>query len=383
MSKEPIKKAAARPKAQLGGAALGNLMAAAGSDTRGDPIRIPLADIDEDPDQPRQTFDQAELESMAESIRDLGVIQAIVVKPPQAGRYMLVAGARRYRASKLAGMKDIPAIVRAATEGNFAAQVVENTQRANLINSELAEAVARFVEEGRTSKQIAAICNLKDYQVAAFRKVADFPPQLRERINAADMRALYDLYRVWEKGAEQITQALEAFDAANPGATLTITEARRISSSITGKPTGSIVLDRAPANAAPTPAPAPVSAPAPAEAPAQAPAQVETPAPQVRDEAQGDQGSAPTIKPAPAAATLESTNRAPIEKPADTQAAPIATPAPAPKSAGPVFIVSVGGGAEGRLIVDRRAEKPGRALVELDGTIEEVDPAEIGLIRIE
>ena len=375
MSKEPIKKAAARPKAQLGGAALGNLMAAAGSDTRGDPIRIPLADIDEDPDQPRQTFDQAELESMAESIRDLGVIQAIVVKPPQAGRYMLVAGARRYRASKLAGMKDIPAIVRAATEGNFAAQVVENTQRANLTNSELAEAVARFVEEGRTSKQIAAICNLKDYQVAAFRKVADFPPQLRERINAADMRALYDLYRVWEKGAEQITQALEAFDAANPGATLTITEARRISSSITGKPTGSIVLDRAPANAAPAPSPVP----APAQAQAQAPAQ----APQAHDEAQADQGSAPTTKPAPAATIPESTNRAPIEKPADTQAAPIATPAPAPKSAGPVFIVSVGGGAEGRLIVDRRAEKPGRALVELDGTIEEVDPAEIGLVRIE
>ena len=383
MSKEPIKKAAARPKAQLGGAALGNLMAAAGSDTRGDPIRIPLADIDEDPDQPRQTFDQAELESMAESIRDLGVIQAIVVKPPQAGRYMLVAGARRYRASKLAGMKDIPAIVRAATEGNFAAQVVENTQRANLTNSELAEAVARFVEEGRTSKQIAAICNLKDYQVAAFRKVADFPPQLRERINAADMRALYDLYRVWEKGAEQITQALEAFDAANPGATLTITEARRISSSITGKPTGSIVLDRAPANAAPAPSPVPAPAQAQAQAPAQAQAQAPAQAPQAHDEAQADQGSAPTTKPAPAATIPESTNRAPIEKPADTQAAPIATPAPAPKSAGPVFIVSVGGGAEGRLIVDRRAEKPGRALVELDGTIEEVDPAEIGLVRIE
>lgn len=376
MSKEPIKKAAARPKAQLGGAALGNLMAAAGSDTRGDPIRIPLADIDEDPDQPRQTFDQAELESMAESIRDLGVIQAIVVKPPQAGRYMLVAGARRYRASKLAGMKDIPAIVRAATEGNYAAQVVENTQRANLTNAELAEAVARFVDEGRTSKQIAAICNLKDYQVAAFRKVADFPPQLRERINAADMRALYDLYRVWEKGAEQITQALEAFDAANPGATLTITEARRIASSITGKPTGSIVLDRAPVQ------PAPAPAPAPAQAETQAPA---SPAPQHRSDTEADQGGTPTTKPAPAPApTLpESTNRAPSEKPADAQPALIAAPAPVPKPAGPVFIVRVGGGAEGRLIVDRRAEKPGRALVELDGTIEEVDPAEIGLVRIE
>ena len=67
------------------------------------------------------------------------------------------------------------------------------------------------------------------------------------------------------------------------------------------------------------------------------------------------------------------------------------SPAPAPQesaqaprqSAAPVFVVRVGGGAEGRLVVDRRAEKEGRALVELDGSIEEVDPAEISLVRIE
>lgn len=406
MSKEPTKKAAAkpaaaRPKAQLGGGVLGNLMAAAGSDTRGEPIRIPLADIDEDPNQPRRTFDQGELESMAESIRDHGLIQAIVVRPPSpAGRYMLVAGARRYRASKLAGMKDIPAIVRASREGDFAAQVIENTQRSNLTNSELAAAVAQFVDEGKTSKQIAAICNLKDYQVAAFRKVGEFPAELRDRLDSADMRALYDLYRVWDKGAEQITQALEAFDATNPGAVLTITEARRIASSITGKPTGSIA-DRAQAQPAP-------AAPA-------APAQQEGAAPVTETPQAGDyedrlsasikhlsQNPAeldrltPAPAPAPAAAPApivpERTNgSAEAEQPPEVQ--PVAAPAPAPAPATqphpaelngtPVFIVRIGGGAEGRLIVDRRAEKVGRALVEVDGAIEEVDPAEIGLVRIE
>lgn len=121
-------------------------------------------------------------------------------------------------------------------------------------------------------------------------------------------------------------------------------------------------------------------APAPAQAETQAPA---NPAPQERSDAEADQGSTLTSKPAAAPTLPESTNRAPSEKPADAQPAPIAAPAPAAKPAGPVFIVRVGGGAEGRLIVDRRAEKPGRALVELDGTIEEVDPAEIGLVRIE
>lgn len=382
MTKEPTKKAAAkpaaaRPKAQLGGAALGNLMAAAGSDMRGDPIRIPLADIDEDPNQPRRTFDQGELDSMADSIRDHGVIQAIVVRPPQGGRYMLVAGARRFRASKIAGVKDIPAIVRASREGDFAAQVIENTQRSDLSNSELAEAVARFVDEGRTSKQIAAICNLKDYQVAAFRKVSEFPAELRDRIDRADMRALYDLYRVWEKGAEQITGALETFEAANPGATLTITEARRIASSITGKPTGSIVLDRPQAQPAP-------AAPAEAESPAPiAPApQPRDPAPVAPAQVDEQRDASPAATPAPAPIVPESTNSAEDGQPAQVQPAQ-AQIAPAERNGSPVFIVRVGGGAEGRLVVDRRAEKAGRALVELDGAVEEVDPAEIGLVRIE
>ncbi|UZO95006.1 Chromosome partitioning protein parB (plasmid) [Roseomonas mucosa] len=380
------KPAPARPKAMLGGAALGGLMAAAGGDTRGEPIRIPLADIDEDPNQPRRHFDQGELESLAESIRLKDVIQPITVRPAVKGRYMLVAGARRFRGSKLAGKKDIPAVIRAPQDGDFAAQVIENTQRSDLTNSELVKAVAQLAAEGSTNKQIAAICNLKDYQVSQYRKFADYPAELQAWVDRADMRALYDLHRVWEKGGEQIAEALAAFEAANkdnPGATLTITEARRIASGITGKPTGSIVLDRAPA---PAPAPAQEQAPPPAPASAQLEA----------SSSDGDRPAeappAPTPKAqAPAPILPESTNQAPAPEQGERLHGANPSPAPAPQesaqaprqSAAPVFVVRVGGGAEGRLVVDRRAEKEGRALVELDGSIEEVDPAEISLVRIE
>ncbi|WP_076728677.1 ParB/RepB/Spo0J family partition protein [Methylobacterium radiotolerans] len=359
------KLAPTRPRAQLGGAALGSLMAAAGTDNRGDPIRIPLADIDEDPNQPRRTFDQDELESLAESIRLQGVIQAIVVRPAQKGRYTLAFGARRFRASKLAGVKDIPAIVRPEGDDEFAAQVIENTQRSNLTNSELAAAVLRFVEQGKTSKQIAAICNLRDYQVAAFRKVADFPGELRDRIDRADMRALYDLYRVWNKGAEQIGAALAAFDAANPDAFLTITEARRIVSGITGKPTGSIVLDRAQVTPAPAASANAVDDPSP-----------EPPARLEHDPVGDDEARARPQRSSPATPAHPAASNPATAAPAS------ASPASAQGEA-PVFIVSVGNGIEGRLVVDRRAEKAGRALVELDGAVEEVDPAAISLVRIE
>ncbi|MBY0339139.1 MAG: ParB/RepB/Spo0J family partition protein, partial [Acetobacteraceae bacterium] len=241
-----------RPKAQIGAAAFGALRAAIGEDTRGEAMRIPLADIDEDPNQPRRLFDEGELESLAESIRERGVLQPVVVRHGLGGRWTLVMGARRLRASRLAGAADIPAVIQRGGDGDdYAAQVIENQQRRDLSNSELAAAVGRFAAEGRTTKQIGTICNLKDYQVAAFRKADEFPPELRARMDEGDMRALYDLYRQWTKTPAEVVAALP-----EPGTFVTVTEARRIVGAITGKPTGSIVLERAAPSPAEPPAPA-------------------------------------------------------------------------------------------------------------------------------
>lgn len=390
MSQQP-KKTAPRAKAQIGAAAFGNLRAAMGDDSRGEAMRIPLADIDEDPNQPRKMFDQAELESLAETIKERGVIQAIVVRPAIDGRHTLVMGARRYRASKLAGVADIPAIIRKAEDDDYAAQVIENQQRTNLNNSELADAVARFAAEGRTTKQIGTICNLKDYQIAAFRKVAEFPEELHGRLDNADIRALYDLFRQWGKTPAEVIDALPSSETY-----LTVTEARRIIGGITGKATGSIVLDRAKAEASPSTAPTESDVaveviPAPT-----APATVN----------QSDEGRYEAVS-APQAATPTPAARAEDQPPVSTPASstmpvstdiPVVAPAPAsmdrdkgrgtaieptPRST-PVFIVRTGDGTIGRLVVDQRAERDGWAMVEFArGMVEEVELTDLSFERIE
>jgi ParB family chromosome partitioning protein len=371
-TKTAAKPAAAKPRASFAAAAFGNLRAAAG-EGQGEPLRILLADIDENPNQPRTVFDADELESMAESIKAHGVVQPIVVRPPVNGRYRLVLGARRFRASKLAGVADIPAVIRAAGPGDLAAQIIENQQRANLSNSDLAAAIARLAEEGATNKQIAAICSFKDYQVAAFRQAGNFPPELAERMNNADMRALYDLFRQWSKTPAEVIAALP-----DPETFITVTEARRIIGEITGKPTGSIVLDRA---KAPAPAPQESRQEAPSSAPA-APAQAEAPAAQERAQ-EAPANPSPVKAPAPAAAP-KAPRTSETKPEAATRPSPVQPQAQAPKANDvPVFIVAAGDGQTGRLVVDRRAERPRAALVAYATGIEEVDAGELRIVRIE
>ncbi|MBP2300926.1 ParB/RepB/Spo0J family partition protein [Azospirillum picis] len=226
--------------AAIAAAAFANLRAAAGE---GEPLHLPIAAIDEDPGQPRSTFDADDLAALAASITAHGVVQPVIVRPPVAGRYRLVVGARRLRAAKLAGLTDIPALLRPGDGAGFAAQLVENQQRVGLCNSELAAAIARLTAAGHTVAQIAVLCALKDYQVAAFRQVERFPPALRRHLDRADIRALYDLYRQWCHTPEALVAALPADDTH-----LGVTEARRIIARLTGRPSGSLVLEPPPAD---------------------------------------------------------------------------------------------------------------------------------------
>lgn len=107
---------------------------------------IPIASIDRDPNQPRITFDEAKLLELSESIRTYGVMSPIIVQPSKiAGRYRLVAGERRTRASQMAGLTTIPAMIDRSTGDNaertLAMQLVENLQRADLTPLERAQAI--------------------------------------------------------------------------------------------------------------------------------------------------------------------------------------------------------------------------------------------------
>jgi ParB family chromosome partitioning protein len=342
--------APAKPRAAFAAASLAALRAAAG-EGQGEVLHLPLGDIDEDPGQPRTVFDEEDLALLAASIRAHGLVQPVVVRPAVAGRYPLAFGARRLRAARLAGLADIPAVIRREGDGDFAAQVIENQHRAALSNSDLAAAIARLAADGHTGPQIATICALKAYEVSAFRQAANFPPELRARIDQADMRALYDLYRQWCKTPDAVLAALPAADVG-----LTVTEARRIVGAITGRPTGSLVPDR--------------SAPAPA---APDPVHDGTGAPAAGPIVDGEVFH--SAKPDAQKGHRRGGDRPPPE---DVSGPAAGGPVPPP-----VFHVVAGDGAVGRLIVDRRAGGPGLVLVAYAGGIMEVEAADLRIVGVE
>ena len=121
----------------------------------GSPLLLPIEAIDEDPAQPRREFDQEALQQLADTITERGVRQPVSVRthPEQPGRWMLNFGARRLRASKLAGKTLIPAFVDEAADSYD--QVIENEQREGLKPLELALFVQRRLEAGDSQADIA------------------------------------------------------------------------------------------------------------------------------------------------------------------------------------------------------------------------------------
>lgn len=109
---------------------------------------VALSDIETNPFQPRKEFDQTALEELAQSIREQGVITPITVRRMPDGKYQLIAGERRLRASQLAGLKELPAYIRIATDGQMMEMaLVENIQRENLNAMEIALSYNALIEE--------------------------------------------------------------------------------------------------------------------------------------------------------------------------------------------------------------------------------------------
>lgn len=112
--------------------------------------QIPLVQIGANPDQPRKTFTESELADLAASIREKGVLQPILLRAVQNRPYMyeIVAGERRYRASKMAGLNEIPALVKTMTNENaMEIALIENVQRENLNPIEEANAYKNLMEQ--------------------------------------------------------------------------------------------------------------------------------------------------------------------------------------------------------------------------------------------
>ena len=117
---------------------------------------ISITDIQKNPYQPRKEFDGEKLDELAQSIKENGVIQPIIVRQSPVIGYEILAGERRYRASLLAGLTSIPAVIKQLSDQEMMVQsIIENLQRENLNPIEEARAYESLVEKGFTHAEIA------------------------------------------------------------------------------------------------------------------------------------------------------------------------------------------------------------------------------------
>nr|WP_086426295.1 ParB/RepB/Spo0J family partition protein [Nitrospira cf. moscoviensis SBR1015] len=189
----------------------------------GRPLHIPVKDIDEDPDQPRQEFDAASMEELEQSVRIHGVKTPISIRPhpTEQKRWILNFGARRLRASRAVGKTTIPAFIdRSHTDYQ---QVIENLQREDLKPRELAMFIKKKMDEGEKQAHIAELLGVNRSMVTNHLALID-PPTCIEEIytsgKCSSAKTLYDLRNLhkefpkeverWCSGDQEITRATVA-----------------------------------------------------------------------------------------------------------------------------------------------------------------------------
>jgi ParB family chromosome partitioning protein len=162
-------------------------------------LEIPVGAIERNPRQPRTMFDEESLESLARSIQEVGVLQPVVVRRLDAG-YELVAGERRLRAARLAGLATIPAVIRDADDtDSLRDALIENIHRADLGPLELAEAFAELLDDlGVTQETLAERLGVSRPHIANTIRLLQLPPDVQHllgegRLTAGHGRALLGL----------------------------------------------------------------------------------------------------------------------------------------------------------------------------------------------
>ncbi len=119
-------------------------------------LEIEIGLIDRNEEQPRKNFDEKALKELAQSIKQHGIIQPLILQK-NGDRYQIVAGERRFRAARLAGLKKVPAIIKEYTEQEMSEiSIIENLQREDLNPIESAKAIARLIEQFNLTQEVVA-----------------------------------------------------------------------------------------------------------------------------------------------------------------------------------------------------------------------------------
>lgn len=177
----------------------------------GKPREIPLDQIDPNPFQTRSQVNDEQLAELAASITANGVVQPVLVRPQHGGRFQLIAGERRWRASRLAGKATIPAILRQVSdEQAMEITIVENLQRADLNSMEQARAFDRLSREFHmTQEQMAQRTGKDRATVANFLRLLKLPSSVQRRVETAELTFGHARALLAFESAEEIEKAAQ------------------------------------------------------------------------------------------------------------------------------------------------------------------------------
>lgn len=160
---------------------------------KGGAAEIAIERIRRNPKQPRRTFDEAALQELADSLKTKGVLQPILVRPDpkQKNDYQIIAGERRWRAAKLAGLTSIPAVIRDTDELELLEiGIIENVQRADLNPIEEAEAYEALMKRfGRTQDSLATSVGKSRVHITNTLRLLQLPESAREHVRAGHITA--------------------------------------------------------------------------------------------------------------------------------------------------------------------------------------------------
>ena len=207
----------------------------AGSEDWGTSIQeIPVGELDPNPDQPRRTFSEESIGQLADSIREQGILQPLLVAPSGGGRYMIIAGERRYRAGRAAGLETLPCIVKdidVIRQREIA--LIENLQREDLNPIEAARGVKALMDQcGYTQEKIGERLGKSRPAIANMIRLLQLPDEVSEMVKDGLLSAGHA--RVLIGIPDKETQLRLARKAVDEG--LNVRQMEQLAKSVAGKP---------------------------------------------------------------------------------------------------------------------------------------------------
>ena len=175
-------------------------------------IDLELIEVNED--QPRKYFDEEKIKELADSINSHGLVQPIIVNKSQSGKYKIIAGERRFRACKIAGLRQVPVIIKDLTEKEILEiALIENIQRQELTAIEEAEGFQKLIKEyGYSQGELAVVVGKSRSHVANLLRLNQLPESIKFMINNSQLSMGHARCLIGLENAEEIATKIVAND---------------------------------------------------------------------------------------------------------------------------------------------------------------------------